>query len=468
MFTQQMTMILREENRMNQTKSKTQSLDMTHGSIVRLLITFALPLLLGNLFQQLYNTVDSLVVGNFVGKEALAAVGSTTPIINTLVMFFGGVSVGASVVISRYFGAHDDEKLHLAIETTMALTFVSSILCTVLGIAIAPALLRFMDTPEDVLGQASVYLKIYFAGVSGLLIYNMASGILRAVGDTKRPLYFLIFSSIVNIVLDLVFVITFQMGIAGVAYATIIAQFASAILVLIVLTRSKENYRFVWKDMCFDRKMITQICTVGFPVGLQQAVTSFSNVYVQSYINSFGSSAMAGWSSYVKIDSFLMLPLQSMAQAGTTFASQNIGAGDLKRVKDGTKTAIWLSSAIIFVLATFLWIFAPQMVALFNQDPEVLYYGVLFLRLCVYAVVICCPSQIFAGTLRGAGDANSPMFIMLFSYVLFRQIYLYFVNRFAYSPYTIGFGYPAGWLVCSILMTICYKFSGWEKKITNH
>jgi len=438
---------------------------MTSGSIAKLLIAFAIPLLMGNLFQQLYNTVDSLVVGNFVGKEALAAVGSTTPIINTLVMFFGGVAVGASVIISRYFGAHDDEKLHIAIETTMALTFVSSILCTILGIALAPGLLRFMDTPEDVLPEAATYLKIYFAGVSGLLIYNMASGILRAVGDTKRPLYFLIFSSIMNIVLDLLFVISFNLGIAGVAYATIISQFVSAILVMVILTRSTENYRFVWKDLCFNKKMLSQICTVGFPVGLQQAVTSFSNVYVQSYINSFGSSCMAGWSSYVKIDSFLMLPLQSMSQAGTTFASQNIGAKNLKRVKDGTKTAIWLSSAIIFVLALILWIFAPQMVALFNQDPEVIYYGTLFLRLCVFAVVICCPNQIYAGTLRGAGDAKSPMYIMLFSYVVFRQIYLYLVNRFAYSPYTIGFGYPAGWILCTILMTICYKYSGWEKNV---
>ena len=452
---------------MAQTQAKTKTMDMTNGSIAKLLIAFAIPLLMGNLFQQLYNTVDSLVVGNFVGKEALAAVGSTTPIINTLVMFFGGVAVGASVIISRYFGAHDDEKLHTAIETTMALTFISSILCTVLGIFIAPGLLRFMDTPEDVLPEAATYLKIYFAGVSGLLIYNMASGILRAVGDTKRPLYFLIFSSIMNIVLDLLFVISFNLGIAGVAYATIISQFVSAILVMAILTRSTENYRFVWKDLCFNKKMLSQICTVGFPVGLQQAVTSFSNVYVQSYINSFGSSCMAGWSSYVKIDSFLMLPLQSMSQAGTTFASQNIGAKNLKRVKDGTKTAIWLSSAIIFVLALILWIFAPQMVALFNQDPEVIYYGTLFLRLCVFAVVICCPNQIYAGTLRGAGDAKSPMYIMLFSYVVFRQIHLYLVNRFAYSPYTIGFGYPAGWILCTILMTLCYKFSGWEKNISS-
>lgn len=437
---------------------------MTEGSIAKLLIMFAIPLLLGNIFQYLYNTVDSLVVGNFVGKEALAAVGSTTYIINTLVMFFNGLSVGASVIISRYFGAHDDEMLHKAIETTMALTFVSSIVCTILGTAIAPVLLRFMDTPEDVLPSSSIYLRIYFGGVSGLLIYNMGSGILRAVGDTKRPLYFLIFSSIMNIILDLIFVIVFDLGIAGVAYATIISQFVSAGLILIILTKSTENYRFVWKDLSLDRDLTSQICSVGLPVGLQQAVTSFSNVYVQSYINSFGSSGMAGWSSFTKIDSFLSLPLQSMAQAGTTFASQNIGAKNLKRVKDGANTALRISIPLIFILASFLFIFAPQLVSLFNRDPEVIYYGTLFMRLCVFIVPITSLTQIFAGTMRGAGSSKTPMYIMLASYVVFRQIYLFVMSHIAHNPYTIGFGYPAGWIVCALLMTLAYKFSGWEKK----
>lgn len=452
---------------MDRTTQKTKSLDMTEGSIVRLLITFSIPLLMGNLFQQLYNTVDSLVVGNFVGKEALAAVGSTTSIINTLINFFNGLSIGASVIISRYFGAHDDEKLHLAVETTMALTFVCGIFCTFLGISTAPALLRFMDTPDDVFTEASIYLRIYFSGVAGLLIYNMGSGILRAVGDTRRPLYFLIFSSVLNIILDLLFVIAFGMGIAGVAYATIASQFVSAILIMILLVKSTENYRVSVRDLCFDRFMMQQIFTIGCPVGIQQAVTAFSNVYVQSYINAFGSGCMAGWSSYTKIDSFLLLPLQSLSQAGTTFASQNIGAGNLKRVKAGTRTAVLLSSGIIFVFAVILWIFAPQMVALFNQDAEVIFYGVLFLRLCVFMVVICCPAQIYTGTLRGAGDAKTPMFIMLFSYVVFRQIYLFAAKQLAHNPYTIGFGYPAGWIVCTILMTLFYKFSGWESRVEN-
>ena len=446
------------------TQTKRKTLDMTEGNIAKLLIKFAIPLLLGNIFQYLYNTVDSLVVGNFVGKEALAAVGSTTYIINTLLMFFGGVSVGASVIISRYFGAHDDDMLHKSIETTMMMTFISSVLCTILGIVLAPVLLRFMDTPEDVLPSSSVYLRIYFGGVSGLMIYNMGSGVLRAVGDTKRPLYFLIFSSILNIILDLVFVVVFNMGIAGVAYATVIAQMISAILILILLTKTSEKYRLVWKDLCVDLQLTKEVLAVGFPIGLQQAVTSFSNVYVQSYINSFGSAGMAGWSSFTKIDSFLGLPLQSIAQAVTTFAGQNVGAKNLDRVKAGVKTALKISFPLIFVMACFLYAFAPQLVSLFNRDVEVVYYGTLFMRLCVMVVPITCLTQIFSGTMRGAGSAKIPMYLMLSSYVVFRQIYLFVMSHVAHNPYTIGFGYPAGWILCAVLTTIAYKCSGWEKK----
>ena len=443
---------------------KSKTLDMTEGNIAKLLITFAIPLLLGNIFQYLYNTVDSLVVGNFVGKEAQAAVGSTTYIINTLVMFFGGISVGASVIISRYFGAHDDETLHRAIETTMALTFIGSVLCTAAGIVLSPFLLRLMDTPEDVLPSSSVYLRIYFGGITGLMVYNMGAGILRAVGDTKRPLYFLIFSSIMNIILDLLFVVGFDMGIAGVAYATVIAQLISSVLILYLLTKTNEKYRLIWKDLHVDMDLTKEILSVGLPVGLQQAVTSFSNVYVQSYINSFGSAGMAGWSSFTKIDSFLGLPLQSIAQAVTTFAGQNIGAKNLDRVKAGVKTALKISFPLIFVMACFLYIFAPQLVSLFNRDVEVVYYGTLFMRLCVMVVPVTCLTQIFAGTLRGAGSAKIPMYIMLASYVVFRQIYLFIMSNVMHTPQTIGFGYPAGWILCAILTTLAYKFSGWEKR----
>lgn len=331
---------------MHPKKLSSKSMDMTTGSTWKLLLSFAVPLLIGNLFQQLYNTVDSLVVGNFVGTEALAAVGSTTSIINTMVMFFNGTSIGASVIISRHYGAHDDKKLHLAVETTIMVTFLASILFTALGIFLAPFMLRFMSTPDDVLESASVYLRIYFSGIAGLLVYNMGSAVLRAVGDTKRPLLFLCFSSILNTVLDLVFVIVFHLGIAGVAYATIISQFLSAALVLAVLTMDDGGYRLVWKDLSVDKKTLKQILSIGLPAGLQQSLTSFSNVYVQSYINYFGSACMAGWSCYTKIDQFIFLPLQSMNQAATTFVSQNIGARNIPRAKRGSLTAFYMSTAI--------------------------------------------------------------------------------------------------------------------------
>ena len=440
-------------------------MDMTEGSIVKLLIAFSIPLLMGNIFQQLYNTVDSLVVGNFVGKEALAAVGSTGPVINTLITFFGGLSLGATVIISRYFGAHDDEKLHSAIETTLALTFISGVVCTVIGTIAAPWLLRFMDTPEDVMPEASTYLRIYFAGVSGLLLYNMGSGILRAVGDTKRPLYFLIFSSVMNIILDLVFVIAFDMGIAGVAYATIISQFVSAILILILLTKSKENYRFVWKDLEINVQLVKQVCAIGMPAGLQQALTSFSNVYVQSYINGFGSGCMAGWSSYSKIDMFVMLPMMSIGQAITTFTSQNIGAGNMDRAKKGTNVALIMSGGIAFSIAAILWIFAPQMAGLFSKEADVASFCVLFLRQNIFFFVASSVTQVYSGTLRGAGNSKTPMILMLVSYVAFRQVYLFIVKQVCYIPSLVGFGYPAGWMLCALLTTLYYRFSGWEKKL---
>lgn len=440
-------------------------MDMTTGSAVRLLIAFALPLLLGNLFQQLYNTVDVLVVGNFVGKEALAAVGSSTVIVNTLVLFFNGVSIGASVVIGQNYGAHDEKSLHLAIETTMAVTFFCSVLFTIIGVGMVPFMLRFMSTPEDVLPSAAVYLRIYFSGIAGLLVYNMGSGILRAVGDTKRPLYFLCFSSVTNIILDLLFVIFFHMGIAGVAYATIISQFLSALLVLWYLSHSQDIYRLTWKDLRIEGRILGRILSIGLPAGVQSALTCFSNVFVQAYINSFGANCMAGWSCYTKIDQFLILPLQSMGQSATTFVSQNIGAKNYARAKSGTYTALVISIIITLSGAAILWLSAPFIVALFNNDPSVIEHGVLFLRLCVCFVVFCCFNQVISGALRGAGKSKVPMIIMLYSFVLFRQIYLFIATRICNTPSVVAFGYPAGWILCGTSLLLYYRFSGWEKKM---
>ena len=342
---------------------------------------------------------------------------------------------------------------------------ICGILLTGLGIWVTPYMLEFMSTPEDVLPSASVYLEIYFSGVFGLLVYNMGSAILRAVGDTKRPLYFLCLSSVMNIALDLLFVVGFGMAIEGVAYATIISQFISAALVLVVLSRSTENYRLTWRDLRIDKGIFKQILMIGLPTGFQQSLTSFSNVYVQSYINTFGSSCMAGWSSYSKIDQFVFLPMQSIGQASTTFMSQNLGAGNLPRAKKGTGVAMRLALIITFASAAVLFLFAPSLVAIFNQEPDVVRYGTMFLRMNVFMLAFCCPNQVVAGAMRGAGDSRTPMLIMLFSFVLFRQIYLYIATSICNTAAVVGFGYPVGWIVASVLVELYYMSGKWEKKI---
>lgn len=444
---------------------KTTARDMTSGSILRQIILFALPLMLGNAFQMLYNTVDSIVVGNFVGKQALAAVGSTTMIVNMMVFFFNGFSTGAGVVISQSFGARDMKKLHIAVETTMATTFLLSILFSIGGVAAVKTMLRFMDTPADVFDQAATYLQIYIGGISGLLIYNMCSGILRAVGDSTRPLYFLILTSLMNIALDLLFVLVFKLGIAGVALATILSQFVSAGLTLRLLSATKDIYRLTWNDLRIDFPTLKRIFAVGLPAGIQSILTAFSNVFVQSYINYFGSGCMAGWSSYNKLDQFIMLPMQSMAMASTTFVSQNIGANQPRRAQKGTLAAIGLTLSVTSVAAALLVLLAKPAVGLFTKDAEVIEFGSLFLRSNLFFMLFNCVNHVTAGALRGRNDARAPMIIMLSNFVVLRQIYLYVtVHYFANTPFLVGFSYPVGWTCCCITM-VTYYFLRWGRKV---
>ena len=432
---------------------------MTTGSISKQIILFSLPLMLGNVFQMFYNTVDSVVVGNYVGTEALAAVGSTTTIVNILVFFFNGFSTGAGVVISNYFGAQDMKGLHRAVETTIAATFLLSILFTVSGVLTVPFMLRLMSTPEDVFAPATTYLRIYIGGISGLLIYNMGSGVLRAVGDTVHPLYFLILTSVLNVILDLVFVLVIPWGIAGVAWATIISQFISAFLVLLLLTRSKDVYRLTWRDLRIDVKILGSIFSVGLPAAFQSVVTSFSNVFVQSYVNIFGSSCMAGWSCYNKLDQFIMLPMQSMAMAATTFVSQNIGAGKKERAYRSTLITVGMTVAVTLAIVAALCLFAAQAVGLFTSDSTVIEYGVLFVRTNCFFLTFNCINHVLAGSLRGNGDATGPMVIMLLCFVGIRQIYLYVLTHFiANTPLLVGFGYPVGWMTCCILEIIYFFY----------
>ena len=433
--------------------------DMTRGPILKQLLLFAVPLLFGNIFQMLYNTVDSIVVGNFVGKEALAAVGSTTMIINMLVFFFNGFSVGAGVVIGQRFGAKEEKELHTAVETTMALTFVFCVLFTIIGMSYVRPMLYLMATPEDVFDNAASYLNIYFAGISGLLIYNMGSGILRAVGNTTLPLMFLVLTSILNIILDLFFVICLHMGIEGVAYATILSQFISALLTLLLLSRTKEIYRLVWRDLRIDKTVTKLIFAVALPAGIQSVITAFSNTFVQAYINYFGSSCMAGWSCYNKLDQVVFLTTQSIAMAATSFVSQNIGAKQEERANRGTVVSMVLAVSTIVAVGGTLVLNARQAVRLFTQDESVIAFGVMFIRTNTMFVMFNGVNHVLAGALRGRGDSRGPMYIMLMGFVVLRQIYLFVLTRFiSNTPRPVGFSYPVGWMLTMIMELTYYMY----------
>ena len=431
--------------------------DMTKGNITRHLVNFALPLLLGNLFQQLYNMVDTWVVGNYVSNEAFSAVGTVGPVINTLIGFFLGLSSGAGVVISQYYGAGREEKVRQAVHTALMLTLALGVVFTAAGIAMTPLMLQLMKTPAEVAPEQATYLRIYFAGVIGLLLYNMGSGILRAVGDSRRPFYFLVVSAVLNTVLDLLFVIKFHMGVEGVAYATIIAQAVSAVLTLWVLMGAEGGIRLELRALRFTWSVLRQIVAVGIPAALQMAITAFSNVFVQSYINYFGPDCMSGWTAYNKVDQLMILPVQSISMANTTFVGQNLGVGDTPRAKKGVRTSLWLSVAVTAVLLIPVLLFAPDLTAFFNSKAEVVSYGALLLRLLSPFYFFFCINQIFAGALRGAGDSQVPMWIMLGSFVVFRQIYLYIMANFISNEIIpIALSYPAGWFVCSVATLLYY------------
>ena len=431
--------------------------DMTQGSTTRHLVRFALPLLAGNLFQQLYNMVDTWVVGNFVSNEAFSAVGTVTPIINTLIGFFLGMSSGAGVVISQYYGAHRPEKVREAVHTAMLLTVIMGVVFTGVGIAMTPLMLELMKTPAEVVPDQTAYLTIYFAGIMGLLLYNMGSGILRAVGDSQRPFYFLLVSAGVNTALDLLFVLKFGMGVEGVAYATIIAQAVSAVLTIAVLIGYDGSVKLSLRDLRIHWDMLKKIVAVGIPAALQMAITAFSNVFVQGYINHFGADCMSGWTAYTKIDQLVILPVQSLSLASTTFVGQNLGVGNVERAKGGVRRALYLSFAVTAVLLVPVLTLAPDMTAFFNSKPEVVSYGALLLRLLSPFYFFFCINQIYSGALRGSGNSQVPMFIMLGSFVVFRQIYLYVMAHFISNEIVpIAMGYPAGWFVCSAVTLLYY------------
>lgn len=436
--------------------SRRKDVDMTSGNIVRHIFSFALPLLIGNIFQQLYNTVDTWVVGNFVSNEAFSAVGTVGPIINMLIGFFMGLSAGAGVVISQYYGAKREEDVSRAVHTSVVMTLIIGVIFTFVGIGMTPFMLRLMKTPPEVLPESSAYLTIYFSGLMGLMLYNIGSGILRAVGDSQRPFYFLVVCAILNTVLDLLFVLVFHMGVEGVALATILSQGISAILVMITLLRTGGCIRLSVKKLRLHFDMLSKIIRVGIPAALQMAVTAFSNIFVQSYINFFGADCMSGWTAYAKVDQLLFLPMQSISLASTTFVGQNLGRNQPERARQGVSVALKMALCATVIMMIPLLIFAAPIVGFFNDKPQVIEYGAMLLRWMSPFYVLCCFNQIYSGALRGAGNTKAPTIIMLSSFVLFRQIYLYVMSGICNEIIPIAMSYPAGWLLCSSLTSLYY------------
>lgn len=440
---------------------------MTEGVIWKEILLFSIPLLLGNLFQQLYNAVDSIVVGNYIGAQALAAVGSSAPIINLLISFFMGLSIGAGVIISRHFGARDTESLQTAIHTSLALTFTAGILMTFVGIILSPYILKWVGTPQDVMNSSILYLRIYFLGILSVMTYNMGSGILRAVGDSRNPLYFLIVSSMTNILLDLLFVVGFDMGIAGVGWATLLAQSISAVLTILLLMHTKEEYHVTLRKIRFNGYMLSEIVRLGLPSGIQSAIVSFSNVIVQSNINAFGSLAMAGCGAYTKIDGFAILPVMSYSMAMTTFTGQNMGAKKYDRVKQGAKTGILMSVITIVSITALLLVFGPNILAIFSSDPDVIDYGLYMMYVLAPGYIFLAISHAFNGIIRGAGITTIPMIVMVTCWCGLRMAWILTTVPLFHDIGVVFMGWPITWVASSLWLFLYYRRGTWMTKY-NH
>ena len=419
---------------------------MTEGVIWKQLLAFSLPLLVGNLFQQLYNTVDSVVVGNFIGSDALAAVGSSNSLINLIIGMFMGIGTGAGVIISQYYGAEEKQKLHWAVHTTLALSIIGGLLLIALGVLLSPLILALMGTPESVMPGAVAYLRIFFCGSLFNLVYNMGSGVLRAVGDSKRPLIFLCISSVVNIVLDLLFVVVFHMGTAGVGYATVAAQGVSALLTVRALVRTDDSYRLELSKIKIDRRMMARVLKIGIPSGIQQSIISLSNVIVQANVNSFGAAAMAGFGSYSKIDGFAMLPLQSFCMAATTFTGQNIGAKKSRRVKQGVFQGLVISMIYTILISIILYLNAERILRIFSPDQDVIAYGYSSMLILLPFYWTMAIHQILMGSIRGSGRTMVTMLIGVGNMCILRMIYINLLVPFFPSFEAVMWCYPITWL----------------------
>lgn len=442
-------------------KNNKNTLLMTQGNIWKLLITFSIPLIIGNLLQQMYNTADSIIVGNFVGSNGLAAVGSGTALINLIIAFAQGASVGAGVVVSQYIGADKKDKIKISVHTSICISIILGLILSLLGIFASPSLLIMMKTPKVVLKSSILYLQIYCGGLIFNVIYNMATGILNAAGNSKKPLVYLAIASFTNIILDLLFIKIFKLGVMGAAIATDISQAISCILAIGYLLKVKSDYKLYIKDLKINKETAVKIIKIGLPTAIQNMVISFSNVLVQSSVNAYGATAMAGYAAYLKIDGFNILPVLSISMAVTTFTGQNVGANRLDRVKKGMYSSLIMVLVYTVFIGAVLLIFSHQVLGLFTHSAQVIMYGQLAMKyFCPYYFLLGI-LNVLAGTVRGAGKGIPPMIILLFSMCIFRILWIKIALPFYSSIDGVFILYPISWLVGAILMILYTKFGKW-------
>lgn len=434
---------------------------LLEGSIWKGIVSFAIPLFLGNLFQQLYNTVDSLIVGNFLGSDALAAVSSTGSLIFLLVGFFNGIAMGAGVVISKFFGARDYENLKKAVHTDVAFGLVAGLILMIVGMVLAPQILVLMGTPESVLPNSIAYLRTYFAGSLAFVMYNIVMGILQAVGDSRHPLYYLIFSSFVNVVLDLLFVGVFHLGVGSAAAATVISQAASAVLCFIRLVRTQDVYQVHIKEIRLHPQILKQIIRIGLPSGLQNSLISIGNIVVQTNINKFGVMAVAGCGVYSKIEGFAFLPITCFSMSLTTFIGQNLGARQYDRAKKGAKFAILCSISLAELVGVIVYFGIPYLAAAFDNSQEVVAVATRQAHTEALFYFLLAFSHCIAGIMRGAGKSTVPMFTMLASWCLIRITYITIVVRLIPKIQVIFWAYPLTWSISSMIFLVYFLKADW-------
>lgn len=443
-----------------------ERLQMTEGPILRQLFFFALPLMASNVLQQLYNTVDAIIVGNCVGAKALAAVGSSGLLVIFMIYFFLGLSIGSSIVISQAYGGGNQGRVHRAVHTTAGLSLISGLALMIIGILFAPYFLRWMNVPDDAMNMAVTYIKIYFLGMIPMMVYNMGSGILRAIGDTKTALYGLGAASVLNILLDLLFVAGLSMGVAGAAAASALSQLVAAMVVVIRLIREKDIYGLSLTKIHIYKDELRSIVRIGMPTGLQSVLVCFSNIIVQSRINIFGLGVMAGYTSYMKVDGFLFTTIDAYSMAVSNFVGQNIGAGKYDRVRKSMKVCAGLCVCTVFVLGGLILLNADPILRLFTGEPQVAHYGKMLMFTMIPFYWIFGINQSFSGVIRGAGEAAAPMWISLISMCGLRITWIIGMLSVWKDVRIIYVSYPLTWIVTFFVFLLYYHKGKWLKKYT--